>query len=93
MFHLSRRSDGTDIKANNNLEQLLITESPLSEFFKKHKVTFKPSEDHIDLYYGGELQSLDNEFRYDGGNVSYIKSRLGYFKNQDDCINGFAFRS
>lgn len=93
MFHLSRRLDGTDIKANNNLEQLLITESPLSEFFKKHKVTFKPSEDHIDLYYGGELQSLDNEFRYDGGNVSYIKSRLGYFKNQDYCVNGFAFRS
>ena len=24
MFHLSRRLDGTDIKANNNLEQLLI---------------------------------------------------------------------
>ena len=24
MFHLSRRLDGTDIKANNNLQQLLI---------------------------------------------------------------------
>lgn len=47
----------------------------------------------IDLYYRGELQSLEDEFRYDGGNVSYIKSRLGYNKNQDFCVNGFAFRS
>jgi len=93
MFHLSRRLDGTDIKANNNLEQLLIEESPLSDFFKKYKVTFESREGHIDLYYKGELQPLDNEFRYDGGNVFYIKSRLGHCKNQDYCVNGFAFRS
>ena len=30
MFHLSRRLDGNDIKANDNLEQLLLKESPLS---------------------------------------------------------------
>lgn len=93
MFHLSRRLDGTDLKVNNNLKQLLLEESPLSNFFKKHKVTFEPCEGHIDLYYKGELQPLDNEFRYDGGNIYYIKSRLGYYKNQDYCVNGFAFRS
>ena len=93
MFHLSRRLDGTDLKANNNLEQLLLEESSLSNFFKKHKVTFEPSEGHIDLYYKGELQPLDNESRYDDGNICYIKSRLGYYKNQDYCVNGFAFRS
>ncbi len=92
MFHLSRRLNGTDLKASNNLEKLLLEESPLSNFFKKHKVTFESSEGHIDLYYKGELQPLDNEFRYPDGNVSYIKSRLGYFKNQDFCVNGFAFR-
>ena len=83
MFHLSRRLEGTDPKKNNNLEQLLLEDSPLSNFFKKYKITFKPSKGHIDLYYKDELQSLDNEFRYDGGNVCYIKSRLGYYKNQD----------
>lgn len=93
MFHLSRRLEGTNLKVNNNLQQLLIEESPLSDFFRKHKVTFKLSEGHIDMYYKGEVQLLDDEFRYDGGNVSYMKSRLGYFKNQDFCVNGFAFRS
>ena len=93
MFHLSRRLEGTDPKKNNNLEQLLLEDSPLSNFFKKYKITFKPSKGHIDLYYKDELQSLDNEFRYDGRNVCYIKSRLGYYKNQDYCVNGFAFRS
>lgn len=93
MFHLSRRLDGTDIQANNNLEQLLVEDSPLSDFFKKHKVTFKPYEGHIDLYYKGELQPLEDEFRYDGGNIYYLRSRLGYNKSQDYCVNGFAFRS
>lgn len=93
MFHLSRRLDGTDIKANNNLEQLLIEDSPLSEFFKKHKIIFRPNEGHIDLYYKGELQPLEDEFRYSGGNIYYLRSRLGYYKSQDYCVNGFAFRS
>ena len=93
MFHLSRRLNGTDLKANNNLEQLLLEESPLSNLFKKYKVTFKPSEGHIDLYYKEKQQPLDNEFRYDGGNIYYLKSRLGYNKVQDYCVNGFAFRS
>lgn len=93
MFHLSRRLNGTDLKKNENLKQLLIEESPLSNFFKKHKVTFDLSEDHIDLYYKGKLQPLDDEFRYSGGNIYYIKSRLGHYTNQDYCVNGFAFRS
>lgn len=92
MFHLSRRLDGTDLKANNNLKQLLLEDSPLSNFFKKHKVTFRSSEGHIDLYYKGKLQPLDNEFRYDGGNIYYLKSRLGYNDSKDYCVNGFAFR-
>lgn len=92
MFHLSRRLNGTDLKANNNLKQLLLEESPLSNFFKKHKVTFKLSEGHIDLYYKEKLQPLDDEFRYDDGNIYYLRSRLGYNDVQDYCVNGFAFR-
>ena len=93
MFHLSRRLVGTDLKANNNLKQLLLEESPLSNFFRKHKVTFQQNEGHIDLYYKEKLQPLDNEFRYNNGNIYYLKSRLGYNKDQDYCVNGFAFRS
>jgi hypothetical protein len=93
LFHLSRKLDGTDLKSNNNLQQLLLEESPLSDFFKKHKVTFAKSDNHIDLYYKGEMQPLDNEFRYDGGNIYYLRSRLGYNRAQDYCVNGFAFRS
>lgn len=93
MFHLSRRLNGTDLKANNNLARLLLEESPLSNFFKKYKVTFGTGDGHIDLYYNGQLQSLDDEFKYSDGNVCYVKSRLGYFKDQDYCVNGFAFRT
>lgn len=93
MFHLSRRLDGTDIKANNNLKQLLLEDSPLSDFFKKHKVTFKRNGSHVGLYYKGELQPLEDEFRYSGGNIYYLRSRLGYNKSKDYCVNGFAFRS
>lgn len=93
MFHLTRRLKGTNLRENNNLKQLLLAGSPLSKFFKKHKVTFEASEGHIDLYYTGQFQPLDDEFRYADGNIYYIKSRLGYNEEQDYCVNGFAFRS
>lgn len=93
MFHLSRRLKNTDIKANNNLKQLLLQQSPLSDFFKNHKITFKSNECHIEMYYNGKLQPLDDEFRYDGGNIYYLKSRLGHNKVQDYCVNGFVFRT
>ena len=93
MFHLSRRLNGTDIYVNNNLKKLLLEESPLSDFFNKHKVTFGLNERQIDLYYRGELQTIDNEFRYNGENIYYLRSRLGHNQIQDFCVNGFAFRS
>ena len=93
MFHLSRRLNGTDLKAGSNLKELLLEESPLSNFFRGYGVTFMPNEGHIDLYYNGVLQPLDDEFRYENGNIYYLRSRFGYnSENQDYCINGFAFR-
>ena len=92
MYHLSRRLNGTDLCSNNNLEQLLLEKTPLSEFFKKHGVTFIKGNSHIDMYYNGKLKLLGNEFRYSNGNMYYIRSRLGYNKNQDYCVNGFAYR-
>lgn len=93
MFHLSRRLNGTDLHENNNLAQLLLEESPISRFFQKHNVTFEKGEGHIDMFFKGKLQPLDDEFRYDGGNMYYLRSRLGYNAAQDYCVNGFAFRS
>ena len=93
MFHLTRRLNGTNLKANNNLEQLLLNKTALSDFFERYDVTFKKSDDHMEMYYQGILQSLDDEFYSGPGNVAYIKSRLGYFDVQDYCVNGFAFRS
>lgn len=93
MFHLTRRLNGTDLTTNNNLEQLLIGETPVSEFFKRYDVTFKKRAGHMEMYYKGYLQPLDDEFYSGPGNMAYIKSRLGYFDAQDYCINGFAFRS
>lgn len=92
MYHLSRRLNGTDLHLNNNLKQLLLEETPLSLFFQKHGVTFAEGNDRIDMYYKGHLQSLDNEIKYSRGNISAVKSRLGYNQIKDYCVNGFAFR-
>lgn len=93
MFHLTRRLNGTDLRTNNNLERLLLCKTPLSDFFKRYDVTFKKHNGHMELYYKGALQTLDDEFYAGSGNMAYIKSRLGYFDTQDYCVNGFAFRS
>ena len=93
MFHLTRRLNDTDLRANNNLQQLLLGKSPLSEFLKKYNVTFEKGKGHIDMLYKGKVQLLDNEYKYPDGNVYYVKSRLGYNDIQDFCVNGFAFRS
>ena len=83
MFHLTRRLNGTDLMTNNNLEQLLMGETPVSEFFKRYDVTFKKRDGHMEMYYKGYLQPLDDEFYSGPGNMAYIKSRLGYFDAQD----------
>lgn len=93
MFHLTRRLNGTNLRVNNNLEQLLLRETPVSEFFKRYDVTFKKNPGHMEMYYKGSLQPLDDEFYTGPGNMAYIKSRLGYFETQDYCVNGFAFRT
>ena len=62
MFHLTRRLNGTDLRTNNNLERLLLCKTPLSDFFKRYDVTFKKHNGHMELYYKGALQTLDDEF-------------------------------
>lgn len=92
-FHLTRRLNGSNIVENNNLEQLLLHESPLSDFFKRYNITFRKNGRHIDMYHNDELKILDDQDRYERGNVSYLRLRLGYNDNQDYCVNGLAFRT
>ena len=73
MFHLSRRLNGTDLHDNNNLEQLLLNESMLSLFLKKYNVTFKKVKNHIGIYYNGVFQPLDDESKYNDGNIRYMR--------------------
>ncbi len=90
MFHLSRRLNGTDLRANFNLKQLLIEDSPISDFFGKYNVTFKKECEHIELYYKGRKVDLE---KFGNSESMYIRWRLGNEKEFDYCINGFAFRS
>lgn len=93
MFHLSRRLNGTDFHSNSNLEHLLITNSPISEFLKKYNLSFKQGDNHIDMYYKSKKVDLNDEYYIGPGNMSYIRSRLGFYEVQDYCVNGFAFRN
>lgn len=92
-FHLTRRLNGSNIVENNNLEQLLLHESPLSDFLKRYNITFRKNGRHIDMYHNDELKILDDQDRYERGNVSYLRLRLGYNDVQDYCVNGLAFRT
>ena len=93
MFHLSRRLNGTDLQACTPLKELLLEESPISNFFRDYGVTFRLNEDHIDLYYNEELLPLDDEFMNESGIAPHLQFRLGYDNEKDYRINGFAFRS
>lgn len=91
LFHLSRRLHGTeDDVSGRNLEDLLTTENPLSEFLRQHKIEFKRGAQNIITFYKGTEVDWD---KCRNGNSSYMKSRLGFFKGREDyCFNGFAFK-
>lgn len=91
IFHLSRRLKTTEnINYTNNLFELLSTKNAFSEFFKKHDVTFSYDSKCLNLFYKGNLKSLDIEFNQ---KANYLKSRLCHNPNRKDvCFNGFAFK-
>lgn len=90
-FHLSRRlNSANNTFLGNNLFDLLTTENVFSDFLKKHSVRFSPCNNHIEMYYNGDLVTLENTYE---SNVCYLRSRLGYNKGREDfCFNGFAFK-
>lgn len=91
LFHLSCRLHGTeDDVEGRNLAALLLTENPLSSLLKRAKIEFRQGEQHIEVYYKGQIVDWDECMR---GNSAYMKARLGYYKGREDyCFNGFAFK-
>lgn len=91
LFHLSRRlRDTEDETEGYNLADLLLSENSFSEFMKRYGIEFIKGDQHIDVIYKGRLVDWD---KCQNGNSSYMKSRLGYFKDQEDfCFNGFAMK-
>lgn len=89
-FHLSRRLNGSNLKAGNNLYDLLLNKSPISDFLAQYGITFAKEHDHLQLYRNGKLEELRDSFH---GNVSYLKWRMGYISGDEDyCFNGFALK-
>lgn len=83
--HLSRRINSIpECNIINNLFTLLTTKNSLNDFLKEHNIKFIPCNGHLELWYQGEIMSLDN---------SYLKSRFGYYSLKIDyCINGFMLK-
>ena len=88
-YHLSRRLNGSNLKAGNNLYDVLLTPTPISVFLKEHGIEFKMGTDHLLLFHNGKLEELKQASK---GNLGYLKWRMGYDKGDKDyCFNGFVF--
>ena len=91
VYHLTRRlSCKAEDFSSDNLKSLLLGKSLISDFLKKHEVSFVISDDHPVLVYKGQEVNLCDTNKND---VCYLRSRLGYsIRRKDYCFNGFAFR-
>ncbi|MBR6404385.1 MAG: hypothetical protein IKS48_13470 [Eubacterium sp.] len=88
VYHLSRmfREEEQLIP----LKQLLVEESDLSCFLKKHDIHFLVgSDDNIEFYYKNKF--VTPEMILSSGHHNLLAKRLGYLGEADFCINGFAF--
>lgn len=90
-FHLTRRLNAAQNNfIGTNLADLLTTENAMSDFLKKHDVEFSGNNGHLDLFYKGNLVSLERTYEE---NVPYLRSRFGYNKGREDfCFNGFLLK-
>lgn len=86
MFHLSRRLNDSNLIENDNLKNLLLKKSVISEFFKQYDISFVENNNNINLLYKNFVVNI-SDAKYEDFN-SNIKFRLEI----DYCINGFAFR-
>ena len=86
MFHLSRRLNNSNLFENDNLRNLLLKKSVMTEFFKQYNVSFEKCNNKINLLYKNVVVNIsDAKYEDYNGNIEF---RL----ETDYCINGFAFR-
>lgn len=85
VYHLSRRlNDEFDTNVTYNLKCLLLNKTVISEFLKKHEITFNEVDGHPVMFHKGKIKDLSDE---------YLRGRLGYDKDYSDyCVNGFALK-
>lgn len=89
-YHLSRRLNAYNEKEPVlNLFELLSTENSMSSFLKMHNIYFMKNDQSLDLYYAGEIMSLEDTSEVD---VAYLRWRLGHNSRIDYCINGFLLK-
>lgn len=93
-YHLTRRLHGANLKKSNNLYDLLLDKTIVSEFLINYGLTFRMEDDHLQLYENGIRFEFDDKLDEKSENdIAYIKWRMGYNKDDIDyCVNGFAFR-
>ena len=60
MFHLSRRLNNSNLIENNNLRNLLLKKSVITEFFKKYDVSFEENNNKINLLYKNVVVNVSN---------------------------------
>ena len=70
----------------DNLKNLLLKKSVISQFFKQYDISFVENNNNINLLYKNVVVNI-SDAKYEDFN-SNIKFRL----ETDYCINGFAFR-
>lgn len=86
MFHLSRRLNNSNLFENDNLKNLLLKESVISDFFKQYDISFVENNNNINLLYKNVVVNISDVKHEDyNGNIEFR------FET-DYCINGFAFR-
>lgn len=89
-YHLSRRlNDSLDSYEGKNLKTLLLEDTKMKDFFSKNCISFYEKGRFIGIEYKGKEVNLEDTSKK---GACYLRSRLGYNKEQDFCFNGFMFK-
>ena len=89
IYHLGRH-----IKYPNELwtlNEVLLTETSLSQFLKEYDIEFGAKKGKIQFFYKNKL--ITPEQILVSGHFHLLAKRLGYLGEPDFCVNGFAFWS
>lgn len=75
MFHLSRRLNNSNLFENDNLKNLLLKESVISDFFKQYDISFVENNNNINLLYKNVVVNISDVKHEDYNGRVESKSR------------------